>query len=49
MINDPSFILNPNNGGPNWGYCKNGITISSKKKEYFVYIQTSNLPKSGTE
>ncbi len=49
MINDPSFILNPNNGGPNWGYCKKGEIASSKKKEYYVYISTSSLPKSGTE
>lgn len=49
MINDPAFILNPNNGGPNWGYCKKGIILSSRKKEYSVYIQTSNLPRSGTE
>jgi hypothetical protein len=47
MVNDPSYVFNPQLGGVNWGYCK---PRSNKLKEvkYKIDIVTSNLPESGT-
>jgi len=47
MVNEPTFSLNPKNGGMNWGYCrpipKTGAVIN-----YNVLIQTSKLENSET-
>lgn len=47
-IGDPSFILNESNGGVNWGFCKLGTISTMKKKDFYVYIKTSQMPKSST-
>lgn len=47
-LGDPSFILNESNGGINWGFCKLGTISTMKKKDFYVYIATSQLPKSST-
>jgi len=46
MINEPSFTLDPKNGGMNWGYC-----VDPKKEEltkYFAIVDTSNIVHSDT-
>ncbi len=47
-LGDPSFILNESNGGINWGFCKLGTISTMKKKDFYVYIATSQIPKSST-
>ena len=49
VLENDSFILNENNGGINWGYCKNEKFKSNQKKEYSIYIDTSQLPDSETK
>ena len=49
VLQDDSFILNNNNGGINWGYCKNDFSKFIVKKEYIIYIDTSQLPDSETK
>jgi len=47
MSNEPTFSLNPKNGGMNWGFCvdKKAGGILSK---YIAIIQTSKVPLSET-
>lgn len=46
MVNEPSFILNPNKGGMNWGYCRADSAPLSVR--YFSIIETPSLKGSGT-
>ncbi len=48
MINEPSYVFNLNNGGINWGYCKNG-SVAIKQIKYKISILTSSVVNSGTE
>lgn len=48
MANDPSYVFDPQKGGVNWAYCEK----PNDKPEtvgYEVAVETSKLPKSGTE
>ena len=48
MVNEPSYVFNPNNGGINWGFCRRG-SGSIKQIKYKITLITSSLPNSGTE
>jgi hypothetical protein len=47
MVNEPTFSLNPKNGGMNWGYCK-PIPKTGPTLKYNVVIETSKLENSET-
>ena len=50
MANEPTFSLNPKNGGMNWGFCQ---PKSTKKGgdlgKYMAIIETSSVPLSETK
>lgn len=50
MIDNPKFVLNENNGGINWGYCKQQLENSQNKnkKKYIIYVSTSPDKDSAT-
>ena len=44
MANEPSFVLNPKNGGLNWGFCLQDQRPALMK--YIVIVNTSQIEKS---
>ena len=48
MANDPTYIFDSKKGGINWGYCEKPST-KVKTVSYDITVDTSKLPKSGTE
>jgi len=47
MVNEPSFILNKNNGGMNWGYCVE--KPEDQPFKYFAIVETSTIEGSETK
>jgi hypothetical protein len=46
MANEPSFVLNPANGGLNWGFCQRDKKPAMVK--YVAIVNTSQIEKSET-
>jgi len=47
MVNEPSFILKPANGGMNWAFCMEEKV--SPPTKYVAIVDTSSLPESETK
>ena len=48
MANDPTYVFDSKKGGINWGYCEK-VTNKVETVSYDITVDTSKLPKSGTE
>jgi hypothetical protein len=49
MANDPTYVFDPKKGGINWGYCDEVKSNPIETVNYDVQVNTSKLPKSGSE
>jgi hypothetical protein len=47
MTNEPTFTLDPKNGGFNWGFCKSNDPSSTDTK-YTAIVETSSKENSET-
>ena len=48
MVNEPTFNLNSQMGGMNWGYCKKP-PVGGPSGKYTAIIETSKLERSETK
>jgi outer membrane protein assembly factor BamE (lipoprotein component of BamABCDE complex) len=49
MANDPTYVFDSKKGGINWGYCEKAKPNKIETVSYDITVDTSKLPKSGTE